>query len=336
VWFGRLSDDTPRVSCAAMMLPRSLPRGLSCSGLLAASLLFLACQKQSGEPCERQEDCAVPLVCFDATGRCIERAAAESSCRESADCTQLGHCSLTEVGCGIAVDADCAKTELCKLDGRCTASGGACIATKDSDCQKSAKCSGNRRAMGHCTVVDGACTIGKDADCRATRACRESGRCTAVDGACVATRDEDCAAAVSCDLAQECSAHEGRCVTTEDTCSRHDRCHDMRKCALVRGACELEPGVRSCKDSAACKVHGRCDGEDFCNATSADDCKSSEGCRKEGKCNLLTHADGSGGECAADCAGTRMCASGGHCAALGKGCGVGSDADCQQSEFCRS
>lgn len=93
---------------------------------------------------------------------------------------------------------------------------------------------------------------------------------------------------------------------------------------------------RPCTKTAACWAHGRCDGEVACRVASEADCEPSTLCRTGDKCNLLRYSDGSGGECAKDCADTFMCAMGGACSPLGAGCAVGGTEDCRQSRFCRA
>ncbi len=275
----------------------------------------------------------------------------QEECLQSSQCIEEGHCSWVDGLCWAAQDEDCAHSLGCR-DGNCSAVHNVCVVAKDADCQKGSMC----RAYGMCSAKDGGCVVATDADCAQTPSCRESGTCSAREGRCIAARDEDCAHASVCEESGECTAGEERCkksdercrsepncnatgrckadgiglceVGSEDDCRQSQYCASIRSCALKAGDCEFDDS-KTCAESDACRVHGRCGGNQFCTPRSDADCAASSRCKTKGACKRF------GDECAASCETSEACRSHGACTPGKGGCVVASDVDCQKSDVCK-
>ncbi len=275
----------------------------------------------------------------------------QAECTQSSLCVERGYCSLVEGGCSAIRDQDCALSLACQ-EGNCSASEHGCVIAKDADCKKGSLC----RAYGMCSAKNGVCVASTDADCQGTPGCRERGTCSAREGRCIAARDEDCAHASVCEESGECAAGEERCRKSDEQCRaapsciesgrckadaiglceaasvedcrQSQSCADIRSCSLKAGNCESD-GSRTCAESDACRVHGRCSPSPLCTARSDADCARSARCQTTGACKRF------GDECAASCETSEACRTRGACTPGKGGCVVASEADCRKSDACK-
>jgi len=257
------------------------------------------CIASSADDCRQTMACLASGWCSPLHGDC--RAVTVEDCRHTEGCVDWGLCAPEGGSCQQATNESCRATVGCADDGVCGAINGTCAATRSEDCAATELC----LILGHCTAVDGRCALTSDADCRRTSSCQEFGKCSFADGYCVARNAEDC----------------------RDTRS----CGELRKCAPKDGVC-VEDGA-TCRDSAACKHWGRCEGDHFCLAGDANktDCSKATVCQGKADCRPLA------GSCVSSCQETEFCRRSGGCTQKGESeCVVGSDADCAATATCRA
>ena len=150
--------------------------------------------KDACHPCgrhyrwKRDYECAATEICSNPlSGVCLSRDQVDARCRNSAECTRLGHCTAVAGGCGVGSDADCLKSLACVEDGLCHFSNfdpmtqtmrPTCIADSGGDgspdyCRKSNGC----RKFGRCSYFGSQCVATGRADCVNSESCKKNGEC---------------------------------------------------------------------------------------------------------------------------------------------------------------
>lgn len=280
------------------------------------------CVAQHDADCRRSASCQSTGSCTAIAGRCV--AASDDDCHLTDGCLQRGECGAQDGHCVALRDADCREQSGCVEMGRCAARDGSCAVGSAADCEGSYYC----RALGYCSRVGDACKVAKDEDCRQSNPCASLGHCSARDGDCTTATNQDCRRLRDCRVDGQCTfvPAKGCVVATEADCLASKGCARNTRCRRQGAACVSDG---PCRESAACRVHGHCDGDGYCGPASDDDCRRSENCERHGACRWLE------GECAASCAARDECSKRGLCSFVEPhGCGAAGD-DCRKSELCR-
>ena len=84
---------------------------------------------------------------------------APEDCDTSAQCLELGMCSLVQGTCRAATREDCAGSPVCDRLGWCSPIDGVCLATSDADCRAAGVACGQR---GLCKADGYRCVAGSD------------------------------------------------------------------------------------------------------------------------------------------------------------------------------
>lgn len=126
----------------------------------------------TGEPCERSDSCAAPLVCL--LGRC------RSECESHRDCTLGGVCLLDQEGrgsCRLPEDERCVSNDAC--DGLLICVDGACAnaCTSITDCPDDSRCEAGSDGRTRCVRADAPPLDGGVADTSSDDATLDAGGC---------------------------------------------------------------------------------------------------------------------------------------------------------------
>jgi hypothetical protein len=288
------------------------------------------CSAEGDADCRASGACERLGRCAAVGGRCV--ATDPTDCHRTRMCRDLGRCTPMDGECSVVGSEDCALTDACTDLGWCAAAGGACRELSDEGCRRTAEC----RASGLCFAGEARCVAKLDEDCAATAACIQDGRCSAVDGRCAAGTRADCERTRDCREKGACTPVAGDCRVARGLadrsadCVASERCAADRDCKLVEteNAARCAADAPACRDSDACRVHGRCSGDEVCRAETDSDCAGSTLCKEAGRCRAIS------GACVKICAETTECREYGRCTEENHACVVGGDEDCRRSLGC--